>query len=128
MNIKKVTPLLVVDRIEPSLGFYEKLGYGTVISVPHEDHLGFVLLAQGESQIMLQTRGSLVADVPSVSRTGATSLLYIDVESLDAALAAAAGAEILVPTRTTFYGAREAFVREASGQIVAFAEEEKKAV
>ena len=31
-----------------------------------------------------------------------------------------------MPTRTTFYGAKEAFVREASGQIVAFAEEEKK--
>jgi uncharacterized glyoxalase superfamily protein PhnB len=127
VNIKKVTPLLVVHRIEPSLGFYEKLGYGAVISVPHEDHLGFVLLAQGEGQIMLQTRSSLAADVPLVAHTGATSLLYIDVESLEAALAAAAGSEILVPTRTTFYGAREAFVREASGQIIAFAEEEKKA-
>lgn len=127
MNIKKVTPLLVVDRIEPSLGFFEKLGYGTVVSVPHEDHVGFVLLAQGDTQIMLQTRSSLAADVPAVLKTGATSLLYVDVESLDAALAAATGSEILVPTRTTFYGAREAFVREASGQIVAFAEEEKKA-
>jgi uncharacterized glyoxalase superfamily protein PhnB len=126
VNIKKVTPLLVVDQIEPSLGFYEKLGYGAVISVPHEDRLGFVLLAQGDSQIMLQTRHSLTADLPAVARAGATSLLYVDVESLDAALAAAAGSEILVPTRTTFYGAKEAFVREASGQIVAFAEEEKK--
>ena len=127
MNIKKVTPLLVVDRIEPSLGFYEKLGYGAVVSVPHEDHLGFVLLAQGDSQLMLQTRSSLAADLPAVAHAGATSLLYVDVESLEAALVAAAGSEILVPTRTTFYGAREAFVREASGQIVAFAEEEKKA-
>ena len=127
MNIKKVTPLLVVDRIEPSLGFYEKLGYSAVVSVPHEDHLGFVLLSQGNSQIMLQTRSSLAADVPLVAHAGATSLLYVDVESLDAALVAAAGSEILVPPRTTFYGAREAFVREASGQIVAFAEEEKKA-
>ena len=126
MNIKKVTPLLVVDKIEPSLGFYEKLGYGVVISVPLEDRLGFVLLAQGESQIMLQTRHSLVADLPAVATAGATSLLYVDVESLEAALVAAAGSEILVPTRTTFYGAKEAFVREASGQIVAFAEEEKK--
>lgn len=90
MNIGKVTPLLVVDRIAPSLGFYEKLGYGAVISVPHEDHLGFVLLAQGDGQIMLQTRGSLAADVPTVASTGASSLLYVDVESLEAALVAAA--------------------------------------
>lgn len=128
MNVKKVTPLLVVDRIEPILGFYEKLGYTAVISVPHEDHLGFVLLAQDIGQIMLQTRSSLAADLPAVSRTGVSSLLYVDVESLDAALVAVAGkSEILVPTRTTFYGAREAFVRESSGQIVGFAEEEQKA-
>jgi uncharacterized glyoxalase superfamily protein PhnB len=127
VNIKKVTPLLVVDRIEPSLGFYEKLGYGAVVSVPHEDHLGFVLLAQEAGQIMLQTRASLAADLPAVAKTGASSLLYVDVESVEAALNSAAGSEILVPTRTTFYGAREAFVREPSGQIVGFAEEEKKA-
>lgn len=126
MNIKKVTPLLVVDRIEQSLGFYEKLGYRAVISVPHEEHLGFVLLAQGDSQIMLQTRHSLAVDLPAISSAGAASLLYIDVESLDDALAAAAGSEIVVPPRTTFYGAKEAFVRDASGHIVAFAEEEKK--
>ncbi len=128
MNIKKVTPLLVVDRIEPSLRFYEKLGYTAVISVPHEDHLGFVLLAQDLGQIMLQTRSSLAADLPAISRTGVASLLYVDVESLDAALTDAAGtSEVLVPARTTFYGAREAFVREPSGQIIGFAEEEKKA-
>jgi uncharacterized glyoxalase superfamily protein PhnB len=127
VNIKKVTPLLVVDRIEPSLGFYEALGYRAVISVPHEERLGFVLLAQDASQIMLQTRESLAVDLPAISSHGATSLLYVDVESLETALLAAQGVEIIVPTRTTSYGAREAFVREPSGQIVAFAEEEKKA-
>lgn len=128
MNIKKVTPLLVVDRIEPSLRFYEKLGYMAVISVPHEDHLGFVLLAQDMGQIMLQTRSSIASDLPAISRTGASSLLYIDVESLDTALIDAAGSsEVLVPPRTTLYGAREAFVREPSGQIIGFAEEVKTA-
>lgn len=127
VNIKKVTPLLVVDRIEPSLRFYEKLGYTAVISVPHDDHLGFVLLAQDVGQIMLQTRSSLAADLPAISRTGVSSLLYVDVESLEEALIAAAGSsEILVPMRTTAYGAREAFVREPSGQIVGFAEEVPK--
>jgi uncharacterized glyoxalase superfamily protein PhnB len=128
VNIKKVTPLLVVDRIEPSLRFYEKLGYTAVISVPHDDHLGFVLLAQDVGQIMLQTRSSLAADLPAISRTGVSSLLYVDVVSLEEALIAAAGSsEILVPMRTTAYGAREAFVREPSGQIVGFAEEVPKA-
>lgn len=126
MNIKKITPLLVVDRIEPSLGFYEKLGYAAVVSVPHEDHLGFALLAQESGQIMLQTRDSLAADLPAVAKLGPASLLYVDVESLEAALSDAAGSELLVPTRTTFYGAREAFVREPSGQILGFAEETKK--
>lgn len=33
-----------------------------------------------------------------------------------------AGAEVLVPRRTTFYGSTEIFVREPAGNVVGFAQ------
>jgi len=48
--------------------------------------------------------------------------LYVDVASLDGALKSVPGAEVIVPVRTTFYGAHEAAVRDTSGQVVIFSE------
>jgi uncharacterized glyoxalase superfamily protein PhnB len=46
----------------------------------------------------------------------------MDVASLDEAVAAVKGAEVVVPPRETFYGARETFVRDPSGNILGFAQ------
>ena len=120
MKINKVTPIQVVERIEPALPFYEGvLGYQRVVEVPHEEHLGFVLLVRDGDALMLQSRPSAQADVPALARQG--SALYIDVASLDEARGAVSGREVIVE-RTTFYGAREIWFREPSGVLVALAE------
>ena len=63
MNISKVTPILVVDAIEPCLPFWEgQLGYARKVDVPHEGAIGFALLAREGSEVMLQSRASLAAD------------------------------------------------------------------
>lgn len=125
MKITKSTPITIVREIEPSLEFWVgKLGYQKTVEVPHEGKLGFVILTKDASEVMLQTRASLRADLPALAellREGST-LLYTDVDSLEAAQQALKGAEILVPTRTTFYGAKEFYAREPGGQIVGFAE------
>jgi uncharacterized glyoxalase superfamily protein PhnB len=123
MNITKVTPILVVDRIEPCLPFWEgQLGYARVVEVPHEGALGFVVLTRAGSEIMLQTRASVAVDLPAVAARAPATVLYADVASLDDALAATAGTTVLVPPRTTFYGAREAAVLDPAGNVVIFAE------
>jgi uncharacterized glyoxalase superfamily protein PhnB len=123
MNITKVTPILVVDSIEPCLPFWEgQLGYTRVVEVPHEGALGFVLLTRAGGEIMLQSRASVAVDLPAVARRTPTTVLYADVASLDEALAATAGATVLVEPRTTFYGAREAAVLDPAGNVVIFAE------
>jgi len=85
-------------------------------------NLGFALLARDGHHLMLQTAASLAEDVPAVAASGATHLMYNDVEGLDEVIAALPDVEILVGPRTTFYGAREVFCRIAPGQVVAFAE------
>ena len=121
-SVQRATPIFFVDAIEPALVFWEGQGWKTTVSVPHGDLLGFVILASGDAQIMLQTRASLAEDLPAVAALGPASALYVDVGSLAAAVARRGEARILVKERETFYGAREAWVVDPAGTVVGFAE------
>jgi len=81
-----------------------------------------VILAKDGHEVMMQTRASIAADCPAIAELRTTCALYADVESLDEAIAAVKGAEVLVPERVTFYGAREIFVRDAAGNVLGFAQ------
>ncbi len=125
MNVTKVTPLLVVESIEPCLSLWEKLGFKRTVEVPHEGVLGFVILAGRGIELMLQSRASLEGDAASVAAHAKTSLLYCDVDSLASARKAAKatpGCKILVNERSTPYGARELWMVAPSGHVVGFAE------
>ncbi len=122
MNITKVTPILIVEEIEPALALWTgAMGFEKQVEVPHDGKLGFVLLARAGREVMLQTRASIRADVPAVADLGVTSVLYMDVASLEEALAATQGLTVVVPERLTFYGSREVFVRDPSGNVLGFA-------
>lgn len=124
MPIQKLTPVVAVDAIEPALPFWEGLGWVKVAEVPHEGRLGFVILVRDGLELMLQTRDSIEADMPGVS---APVTLFAEVSSLEEALAGAKGAVVLVAERVTFYGMREAIVRDPAGTLVIFAEPQKGA-
>lgn len=122
----KLTPVLVVPSIEPLLPLWEALGFTRTAEVPHEDRLGFVILARENVELMLQTIDSVRADEPRVLEgpvpPGATSL-FIEVDDLDAVVAKLpSGTEVLVERRTTPYGATETFIRDGAGNVVIFAQ------
>jgi uncharacterized glyoxalase superfamily protein PhnB len=120
----KITPILFVDAIEPSLEFWlGRLKFEKIAEVPEGNKLGFVILKKGDSEIMLQTRESIQKDAGTASQAtlSMTSCLYIEVDNFAEALERIKGAEVLVPQRDTFYGMREIYVREPEGQIVGFA-------
>ena len=114
MNVSKVTTVAVVDRIEPALPFWEGLGFAKGAEVPHGDALGFVILVRGGVELMLQTRESVRADL---GVEPPAFLLYCTVDSLDRA---AERGDVMIAERTTFYGARETWVRDPAGIIVGF--------
>jgi uncharacterized glyoxalase superfamily protein PhnB len=123
MNIEKVTPVRIVDRIEPCLPFWcGELGYHKGLEVPHDGAIGFVVLESPAGEIMLQTRASLAADLPSVASRQPDTVMFIEVASLERARKATEGAEVLVAERTTFYGMRETVVVDPQGGVVIFAE------
>lgn len=122
-NVTKVTPVRIVDRIEPCLPFWcEALGYRKTAEVPHGDALGFVLLENDAGELMLQTRASLADDIAAVAKLEPHTVLFVEVRSLEAARKATRGAKVLVDERTTFYGMRETVVVDPGGTVVVFAQ------
>jgi uncharacterized glyoxalase superfamily protein PhnB len=120
----KITPILIVDAIEPSLKFWvQQLGFTKTVEVPEGDKLGFVALEKEGCEVMMQSRASVRKDAgpaaDAVLELGAS--LYIEVDNFGDAVTRLQGAEVLVPERTTFYGMREIFVREPGRHVVGFA-------
>jgi uncharacterized glyoxalase superfamily protein PhnB len=124
MKIIKVTPLLIVDRVEPALAFWvDRLGYKKLAEVPHGDALGFALLEGSAGEVMLQSRASIADDLPIILEKRLSAVLYAEVDSLEGALAAVKGAEVLAGPRSTFYGAREACVLDPAGHAVVLSQQ-----
>lgn len=122
MKLKKLTTLLVVDAIDPCLKTWEALGYRVTVRVPETGVAGFVILAGGAGEVMLQTRTSLAEDLPSVAERNPTHLLYADVAQLRSVKEALPGATVLVDRRKTFYGATETWVELENGAILGLSE------
>ena len=120
--MQSLTPILIVDAIEPCLNFWMRLGFEVMVQVPEGDAIGFVILKNGPVEVMYQTRASVAKDVPTMADFPSSSILYIHVTNLDEIIAAVAGAPVLIPKRTTFYGATEYAVREPGGNAVSFSE------
>ncbi|MEX2282815.1 MAG: VOC family protein [Gemmatimonadota bacterium] len=124
MKVNKLTPVLIVEAIEPCLPFWiDRLGFARTVEVPEGDRLGFVILVRDGVEVMYQTRASVRGDVPALADTPAQGTsLYVEVDDLNAIETALAGIAPVVPRRTTFYGAQEIIVREPAGNVVAFAQ------
>lgn len=122
----RLTPVLVVDAVEPCLAFWtERLGFTAENQVPGDDgKLVFASVKKGEIEVMYQTRASVIAERPDAASemTGHSTGLFITTEDLDAVERAMKGAPVIKPRHTTFYGSTEIYVREPGGNTVGFAQ------
>jgi uncharacterized glyoxalase superfamily protein PhnB len=126
MNVKRITPVLLVKEIEPVLPFWvDRLGFSKTIEVPDGNKIGFVTLQKGATELMYQTYSSVEKDAPAAmaaeARKGPT-YLYMEVDNLDAVLAAMKDVKIVMPVRTAFYGMKEFGVQEPGGHFITFAQ------
>jgi uncharacterized glyoxalase superfamily protein PhnB len=121
--MKKLTPVLVVEAIEPCLSFWvDRLGFQKTVEVPHGGKLGFVILVHGAVEVMLQTVASVQSDVPAIAREKFHSALFLEVEDLASIQRAVRGLTLVFDERKTFYGSREIGVRDPAGNVVTFAQ------
>jgi uncharacterized glyoxalase superfamily protein PhnB len=123
--LKQLTPVMVVDQVEPCIRFWvDRFGFAVENQVPGPDGtLIFASARKAGIEVMYQTRASVVAEQPSAAREldGHSITLFITVENLDAVEQAVAGAPLVKPRHTTFYGSTELYVREPGGNTVGFA-------
>jgi catechol 2,3-dioxygenase-like lactoylglutathione lyase family enzyme len=116
-----ITPNLIVESIEACLPFWvDRLGFEKSVEVPHEGALGFVILKRGKAELMLQSRGSLAADIAPLAEGPQHATLYITVDDLEPIRKALAGYPLVIPERTTFYGTHELIVRDPAGNGICF--------
>ena len=124
--IKKITPVLIVDRIEPLLPLWDALGFARSAEVPHGDALGFVILTRDGVEVMYQTFDSVRGDEANVldgPRAIGASAVYIEVGDLDALKAQIPnGTDVVAASRQTFYGSTETIIRDAAGNVITFAQ------
>jgi hypothetical protein len=132
-TVRKATPVLVVDRIEPVVVFWQKLGLKTTVAVPDQaagdERLGFVILAAEGTEIMYQTAASVrddllksASDKDAFRTAPQQTTLFVEVNKLSDVETQLRGERQIMPRRTTFYGTTEIGYTDPAGNIVVFAE------
>jgi len=126
MNVKRITAVLLVKEIEPLVPFWvERLGFTKTIEVPDGNKLAFVAFQKGSAEVMYQTYASVEKDAPKEVSSAAgkgPTYLYMEVDNLDAVLAAMKDVRVVMAVRTAFYGMREFTVQDPGGHFVTFAQ------
>ena len=125
-TVKKITPILFAQEIEPCIKFWtESMGFKKTVEVPEGDKAGFVILEKDGLELMYQSYASVEKDNPATAaavKRGPT-FLYIDVDDLNRALTATQGADVVMPVRSTFYGAKEFGIKDPVGHYIIFAQQ-----
>lgn len=126
MNVKRITPILFVQDVEPCVQFWvERFGFQKAAAGLDGDKAAFAMLEKGNVELMYQSYASADKDVGTaiseVARKGPT-FLYVEVGNLDETIAAVKGTEVVMPKRKTFYGSTEIGVKDPAGHWVTFAE------
>jgi uncharacterized glyoxalase superfamily protein PhnB len=125
MHVKRITPILFVEQVEPCVQFWvDRFGFQKTAEVPDGNKLAFAMLQKDSVELMYQSYASADKDVTPISqqvRKGPT-FLYLEVDNLDEAISAIQGTEVVMPARNTFYGSKEIGIKDPAGHYVTFAQ------
>jgi|ERR1700722_3944714 PhnB protein len=131
MQVKKLTPNLVVRSVEASLKFYrEILGLEQTITVPDQSPYIFAAVTNASSgsasvEIFFNDQKIVAHEYPELAATiGASLTLYMEVDNLPEVLARVqkAGAKISMPVTDQFYGMKEFAFEDPDGYTITIAQ------
>lgn len=124
IEIRRATPILYLEALEPAFDLWDRLGFERKVEVPHGQAVGFAILEKDGVEVMLQTLESARADEPRLAARLVTGqgVVYFDVTDLAAIEEALRPEEVLVPRRSTPYGAEEVFAEDPAGNVLGFAQ------
>ena len=129
MQIKKLTPNLVVRNVEASLKFYHDiLGLEQAMTVPDQSPFVFAAVSNGSNatvEIFFNDQKTVAAELPELAASiGASLTLYMEVDDLASILdrVQKAGAKIIMPVVTQFYGMKEFAFEDGDGYTITIAQ------
>lgn len=124
MNVKRLTPNLYTDDVASCVKFWvDRLHFEKTVEVPDGENLAFAALQKGGMELMYGSYATLEreADVAKAFTRG-TGTLFLEVDDVDAVMAAMQGTPVVAPMHTTFYGATEFTVTDPAGHLITFAQ------
>jgi len=124
MKVKRVTAVLLVDRVEPTVDFFRLVGFEASIEIREGNGVGFAMLERDGMQVMVETRDNEreSAALRAVTKQSRSALVFLEVDDLDAVVDALRATPVLVDRHSTFYGADEITYTEPGGNLVTFAQ------
>jgi hypothetical protein len=127
MKVTSATPVLFVDRVEPTRDFFKRAGFEVMFEVPEGDRVGFAGMHHGGVQVMIETRGNTNegAALQKLTKESKHAVVFIEVDDLDAVIGMLKGARVLVERHKTFYKADEISYEEPGGHVITFAKIER---
>jgi uncharacterized glyoxalase superfamily protein PhnB len=126
MQIKRLTPNLVVHSVEASLKFYQQiLGLEKTISVPEQSPYVFAAVSNGTVEVFFNDQKTVAAEYPKLATNiGGSLTLYLEVDSLQSVLdrVQQGGAKISMPVTDQFYGMKEFAFEDGDGYTITIAQ------
>lgn len=124
MKVKRVTAVLLVDRVEPTRDFLKRVGFAAIVEIREGDGIGFAILERDSVQLMVETRDNPRESeaLRAVTRQSSAAQVFVEVDDLDAVIDSLRSAPVLVERHSTFYGADEITYTEPGGNLVTFAQ------
>lgn len=124
MTLKRLTPNLYTDDVEACVRFWvERMDFEKTMEVPDGGSLAFAALQKGNIELMYGTYASLDKDPASAQAyQRGTGFLFLEIDDVDAAVAAMQGAPIVAPVHHTFYGSTEFTVKDPAGHLITLAQ------
>jgi uncharacterized glyoxalase superfamily protein PhnB len=128
MKLTKLTPNLVVRDVQAALHFYQSvLGFQPGMTVPDAPPYVFASVTNGAGvEIFFNDQKAVGEDYPPLAKEplGGTLTLFLECEGIEEILKKVekAGAKIVLPLKTQFYGMREFAFRDPEGWIITMAE------
>ncbi|HPN37088.1 MAG TPA: VOC family protein [Melioribacteraceae bacterium] len=118
MKISKLSPILLTKDVVKSMDFYkDELGFSCVAQIPEKGIPEFVMLLNGEVELMIQKSNIERSD------TNNFISLYMDVENVQKLFEKIKNnVKIIKPIEKTFYGTKEFTCYDNIGNILTFAE------
>ena len=124
MTIKKLTPNLYTDDVAACVKFWvDRLQFEKTVEVPEPNGIAFAALQKGTIELMYGSYASLEREpLPAGSFQRGTGFLFIEVDDLDAVLAAMKDVPKVADVHKTFDGATEFSVKDPAGHLITFAQ------